>query len=68
MKKLELTFSTAGTSTISLTIADPKDNLTLAEVQQKAPAIAAVLVSRSGIAANKLLKAVIVSTTEEELE
>ncbi len=67
MKKLELTFTTASKSTISLTIADPKENLTLTEVQTKAPAIAAVLVSRSGLTADKLIKAVIVNTTEEEL-
>lgn len=68
MKKLELTFTTAsGKSTISLSIADPREDLTLAEVQQKAPAIAAVLVSRSGLSADKLSKAVIISTTEEAL-
>ena len=68
MKKLELTFTiTSSKSSISITIADPKENLTLAEVQEKAPAIAAVLVNRSGLIADKLSKAVIISTTEEEL-
>lgn len=68
MKKLELTFTTTSSkSNISITIADPKENLTLAEVQEKAPAIAAVLVNRSGLAADKLYKAVIISTTEEVL-
>ncbi|WP_302490161.1 DUF2922 family protein [uncultured Dialister sp.] len=68
MKKLELTFTTTSSkSSISITIADPKENLTLAEVQEKAPAIAAVLVNRSGLTADKLSKAVIISTTEETL-
>lgn len=67
MKKLELTFTTASKSMISITIADPKDNLTLTEVQAKAPAIAAVLVNRTGLTAEKLYKAVIVNTTEEAL-
>ena len=64
MKKLELTFTTTSSkSSISITIADPKENLTLAEVQEKAPAIAAVLVNRSGLTADKLSKEVIISTT-----
>lgn len=68
MKKLELTFTTTSSkSSISITIADPKENLTLAEVQEKAPAIAAVLVNRSGLTADKRSKAVIISTTEEAL-
>lgn len=68
MKKLELTFTTTSSkSSISITIADPKENLTLAEVQEKAPAIAAVLVNRSGLTADKPSKAVIISTTEEAL-
>lgn len=68
MKKLELTFTTTSSkSSISITIADPKENLTLAEVQEKAPAIAAVLVNRSGLTADKLSKTVIISTTEEAL-
>ena len=68
MKKLELTFTTTSSkSSISITIADPKENLTLAEVQEKAPAIAAVLVNRSGLTADKLSKAVNISTTEEAL-
>lgn len=68
MKKLELTFTTTSSkSNISITIADPKENLTLAEVQEKAPAIAAVLVNRSGLTADKLYKAVIINTTEEVL-
>lgn len=68
MKKLELTFTTTSSkSSISITIADPKENLTLAEVQEKAPAIAAVLVNRSGLTADKLSKAVIINTTEEAL-
>lgn len=68
MKKLELTFTTTSSkSSISITIADPKENLTLTEVQEKAPAIAAVLVNRSGLTADKLSKAVIINTTEEAL-
>lgn len=68
MKKLELTFTTAGTSTVTFSIDDPKDGLTLTEVQQKAPDIAKVLVTRSGVQAVALKKATIVNTTSTDLE
>ncbi len=68
MKKLELIFTTAGTSTVTLSVDDPKDDLTLAEVKQKAPDIAKVLVTRSGVQAVELKKATIVNTTSTDLE
>ena len=68
MKKLELTFTTAGTSTVTFSIDDPKDGLTLTEVQQKAPDIAKVLVTRAGVQAVALKKATIVNTTSKDLE
>lgn len=67
MKTLELTFATAGTNTITVTLDNPKDDLTLETVRTKAPDIANIMVNRSGVQATNLLKAEVVSTTREEL-
>lgn len=50
-----------------MTIANPKDGLTLDEVKTAAAKIQAVLVSRSGADITGFKKAVIVTTSEEEL-
>lgn len=67
MKTLEFTFATAGTNTITVTLDNPKDDLTLETVRTKAPDIANIMVNRSGVQATNLLKAEVVSTTREEL-
>lgn len=67
MKTLELTFATAGTNTITVTLDNPKDDLTLETVRTKASDIANIMVNRSGVQATNLLKAEVVNTTREEL-
>ena len=56
-KKLELKFLTSANTELIVSIADPKDGL----------ALAAVLANGKGIGAASFAKAVMVTTTEEEI-
>lgn len=67
MEKLELVFTTAGKGTVSFSVDNPKEGLTLAEVQEKAPTLAKILVTRSGVAAGELKSAKRIKTTSEDL-
>lgn len=67
MKTLQLVFNAGSNATSTMTISNPKDGLTLDEVKTAAAKIQAVLVSRSGADITGFKKAVIVTTSEEEL-
>lgn len=67
MKTLQLVFAAGTNATSTLTVANPKDDLTLDEVKAAAAKIQAIMVIRSGAELTGFKKAVIVSTTEEEL-
>ena len=67
MEKLELVFATTGKSTVTFSIDSPKAGLTLAEVKEKAPTLAKILVTRSGLVAGELKSAKLVKTTSEDL-
>lgn len=68
MKTLQLVFAAGSNATSTLTIANPKDGLTLDEVKAAVVKIQPIMVTRSGAALTSFKKAVIVNTTEEELE
>ena len=63
-KKLELKFLTSANTELLVSIADPKDGLALSAVQAK---IMPVLANGKGIGAASFAKAVMVTTTEEEI-
>ncbi len=66
MKKLELTFTT-GKSTMTITLDNPKEDLTLATVKAEAAKMIPVLITRAGAEVTGLEKAEIVNTTREAL-
>ncbi len=68
MKKLNLVFTTTGTSDMTVSFSDPKDGLTLEECKTAAEKLKLVLEPSGGAEVTDLSKAVIVTTTEEELE
>lgn len=68
MKTLQLVFAAGGNATSTLSIANPKDGLTLDEVKAGAAKIQEIFVTRSGAELTGFKKAVIVTTSEEELE
>ena len=61
-KKLELKFLTSANTELIVSIADPKDGLALSAVQAEAAKIMPV-----GVGAASFAKAVMVTTTEEEI-
>jgi hypothetical protein len=65
-KKLELKFLTSANTELIVSIADPKDGLALSAVQEAAK-IMPVLANGKGIGAASFAKAVMVTTTEEEI-
>ena len=66
-KKLELKFLTSANTELIVSIADPKDGLALSAVQAEAAKIMPVLANGKGIGAASFAKAVMVTTTEEEI-
>ncbi len=68
MKKLNLIFSTTGTSDMTVSLSDPKDGLTLDECKTAAAKLKVVLEPSGGAEVTDFSKAVVVTTTEEELE
>ncbi len=68
MKKLNLVFATNGTSDLTVSLADPKDDLTLEECKTAAAKLKLVLEPTGGAEVTDFSKAVVVTTTEEELE
>ena len=67
MKKLNLVFNTSGKA-MTVSLADPKDGLTLDECKSAAEKLQAVLSPSSGEAVTGFEKATIVTTTSETLE
>ncbi len=68
MKKLNLVFATTGDSNMTVSLSDPKDGLTLDECKSAAAKLKVVLAPSDGVEVTDFSKAVIVTTTEEELE
>lgn len=66
-KKLRLTFKTEGNSTMEVSIGDPKENLTLAQVKTETDNIIPVLATNTGLMATELKSAVYVNTEETEI-
>lgn len=63
---LEMVFS-AGKSTFTVSIPNPKVGLTLDEVKEKAPDIANVMMTRSGVRLGDFIKADITQNTRTPL-
>ena len=68
MKELQLVFKTATNTTRNLPISSPKEGLTKEEASQAAAKIMPVLVSKSGVEIVAFVKAVLTTTTKQELE
>lgn len=68
MKELQLVFKTAANTTRSITISNPKEGLTKDEAVQAAAKIQPVLVNKSGLEMVSFVKAVVTTTTKQELE
>lgn len=68
MKKLNLIFKTESKSDLAVSLENPKEDITLAECQAAAAKLIPILLTRSGIAVTALKKAVIVTTSEADLE
>lgn len=66
-KKLKLTFKTEGNGTMELSIANPKENLTLDEVKTETAVMIPVLITNAGAAVTELKEAVYVTTEETEI-
>ncbi len=67
-KKLKLTFKTEGNGTMDVSIADPKDNLTLADARAAAGSMIPILITNGGAMSTELKEAVIVNTDETPLK
>lgn len=67
MKTLNLVFRTSGKSTMTVTLTNPKDNLTREEVNAAAAKLIPILITRSGAEVTELEKVTISTTTTEEL-
>ena len=67
-KKLKMVFSTDANTHLNLTIPNPKEGLTLNGVREAATSMIPVLMTSKGAKAAALDRAVLVTTTEEELQ
>lgn len=67
-KKLELRYLTSDKGRMSISVADPKDGLALAEVKTAAEAIRPVLKSTRGTSAASFDKAYVIETTVTEVQ
>mgnify|MGYP002711718875 CR=1 FL=1 len=68
MKTLQLVFAVGTNASSTISIANPKDGVTLDEVKAGAAKIQEIFVTRSGADFTGFKKAVIVTTTEQPLE
>ncbi len=66
-KKLELKFVTSANTDLTVSVANPKDGLEASAVQAAAAKILPVLANSVGVEAVSFAKAVVVTTTEEEI-
>lgn len=67
MKNLVLVFNTNGKSTMTITLANPRNNVTLDEAKAAAAKMIPVLVTKAGVDVAGLEKAAVITTSEEEL-
>lgn len=67
-KKLELKFLTSANTDLLVSVADPKEDLQLSAVQAATEKILPVLANGAGAGAASFVKAVVVTTTEEEIQ
>lgn len=67
MKNLALVFKTNSKSTMTITLANPRDNVTLDEIKAAAAKMIPVLVTSAGADVTGLEKATVITTSEEEL-
>ncbi|WP_297025590.1 DUF2922 domain-containing protein [uncultured Dialister sp.] len=67
MKTLNLIFTTAGKTDMTITLANPKEGLTREEANTAASKLIPILVTRSGAEVTALSKVTISTTTTEEL-
>lgn len=67
-KRLELRFMTAADTVMTVRINQPKEDLDLTKVKAAAEKIRPVLANHAGLEASSFSKAVIVTTTETEIQ
>ena len=68
MKELVMVFDTNGTSKMTISIDNPKEEIALSDVQAAAEKLIPILITRSGAEITALNKASIVTTQTEVLE
>ena len=68
MKTLNLIFKTEGKTDLTVSLDNPKEDLTLSECQAAADKLIPILLTRTGVTVTSLKKAMISTTTEAELE
>lgn len=68
MKTLNLIFKTEGKTDLTVSLDNPKEDITLSECQTAAEKLIPILLTRSGVAVTELKRAVIATTTEADLE
>ena len=66
MKNLALVFKTSGNSTMTITIASPKDNVTLDEAKAAAEKLIPILVTNAGADVVALDRASVITTSSED--
>ena len=68
VKKLRMVFNTNDQGTLAIDVPNPREELTLVDVQNGANQIIPVLMTTKGVKANDLKRAHIITTKEEELK
>ena len=68
VKKLRMVFNTNDQGTLAIDVPNPREELTLVDVQNGANQIIPVLMTTTGVKANDLKRALIITTKEEELK
>ena len=68
VKKLRMVFNTNDQGTLAIDVPNPREELTLVDVQNGANQIIPVLMTTQGVKANDLKRALIITTKEEELK
>lgn len=66
-KKLVMVFDTVGNGSMTVSLDNPKDGITLDDVKEAAAKVVPVLETAKGNKASAFSRAVIVTTAEEEL-
>ena len=68
VKKLRMVFNTNDQGTLAIDVPNPREELTLVDVQNGANQIIPVLMTTKRVKANDLKRALIITTKEEELK